>query len=669
MKLQLTIAAIMIGTSLAAQNVSPADLLLQEARHKQQVEGDLSGAIKIYQQIANTKNGDRAIIAKALLGLASCYEKQGKLSETVYQQIVHDFPDQPAAGEARRKLAALRKPEPSAMTLRKIETGDGVQNIIATDGKKAVYWDTSRTTILLGDLAGKEKHVVFQAKPDRRPGVIVSRDLSMALFRFGAGPLGPAGYAVIKTDGTGYRDLPSLGKAGFSTVDWSWDDRYILLRLNGKMEKVSVSDGEMVEILPGLAADISWAEFSPDSRYIAYSKGQLLGPIYVVPAQGGQPQLVVPEDATLMDWTHDGKYLLIGERRSEALALYAVPIKNGQRAGEQTFIRNVGEMLPGPVTYGGSMVYAVLPAGSGEQVSLGVLDAEGHLGPWKRLDLLGRGSTYPVWSPDGSQFAYISRQVSTPLNTVIRLQNVATGEDRELYRAGALTNCVWESQHPNLLCGEFAGQNTSVLSVTVESGRAEKIGSLDGARYFQSISPDDRMLNMTKIEDRKAYRWEIGTDHDIKDAGGPYTSRDGARTFALPVDADNRIELRIRPTSGTAADWKHLTYLHGPGMTNFGVTPFRFSPDGNWVVFPDRDPNGVYGLYRISASGGEPERLGDYVSSHEPGGFLAIGLDGRRFIVATPPPRDQQPEFWLLDNFLPVAAPAAPKTTAKAAAK
>jgi hypothetical protein len=41
--------------------------LFREALHKQQVEGDLSGAIKLYQQIVSSKDGNRAIAAPAAL--------------------------------------------------------------------------------------------------------------------------------------------------------------------------------------------------------------------------------------------------------------------------------------------------------------------------------------------------------------------------------------------------------------------------------------------------------------------------------------------------------------------------------------------------------------------------------------------------------------------------
>src|SRR4051794_22584180 len=102
--LTIVIAAMLLTTSYSvAQKVSDAELRYRDALHKQQVEGDLNGAIKLYQSIIASKT-DRATKAKALLQLAGCYDTLGQKSESLYQQIVHDFADQPAAKQAAEKL-------------------------------------------------------------------------------------------------------------------------------------------------------------------------------------------------------------------------------------------------------------------------------------------------------------------------------------------------------------------------------------------------------------------------------------------------------------------------------------------------------------------------------------------------------------------------------------
>src|SRR5262245_39729727 len=116
------ISAVFVMTpQFAAQNVSESELRYREAVRKQIVDGDIQAAIKLYQYIVASKTADRAVKAKALMQLAACYETVGKESQTVYQQIARDFPDQPAAAQARAKLRASAPPP--TMTIRQIEFG------------------------------------------------------------------------------------------------------------------------------------------------------------------------------------------------------------------------------------------------------------------------------------------------------------------------------------------------------------------------------------------------------------------------------------------------------------------------------------------------------------------------------------------------------------------
>ena len=189
MKRQLTlpfvIATLLLTAHIHAQRVSDAEVQYNAALRKQLVEGDLGGAIKMYQDLI-AKPTDRAVKAKALWQLAIVMEAQGRQAEAerLYQQLVREFADQPAAAQARIKLAALHPPEFSGLTMKKIEFGAGVGNIVETDGQRAVYWDASRTTLLFGDITGKDKpRVVFQSK-GTVPLPFVSRDLTMVLLYF-----------------------------------------------------------------------------------------------------------------------------------------------------------------------------------------------------------------------------------------------------------------------------------------------------------------------------------------------------------------------------------------------------------------------------------------------------------------------------------------------------
>lgn len=94
----------MVGL-LLAQNRPAVEL--EGAIAREQVSGDLKAAIAAYQKISTDTSAPRDVRAKALLHLATCYEKLGRQqSRAVYEQIVREYADQSAAIQARARLAS-----------------------------------------------------------------------------------------------------------------------------------------------------------------------------------------------------------------------------------------------------------------------------------------------------------------------------------------------------------------------------------------------------------------------------------------------------------------------------------------------------------------------------------------------------------------------------------
>ena len=101
--------AALVTVALAAARVPLAqapraiEAQLKAAQHKEEVEGDLKGAI---EQSRIVRSGDRALEARALIRMAECYRKLGdKESRTIYEQVVRQYSDQhEAVALARRRL-------------------------------------------------------------------------------------------------------------------------------------------------------------------------------------------------------------------------------------------------------------------------------------------------------------------------------------------------------------------------------------------------------------------------------------------------------------------------------------------------------------------------------------------------------------------------------------
>jgi hypothetical protein len=80
-------------------------------------------------------------------------------------------------------------------------------------------------------------------------------------------------------------------------------------------------------------------------------------------------------------------------------------------------------------------------------------------------------------------------------------------------------------------------------------------------------------------------------------------------------------------------------------QTRCGLT---WTADSRCIIFTKRD-NG-WGLWRISAEGGEPENLG---SASGKANGMSIHPDGKHLALSAAMPEIPEHELWVLENFLP----------------
>jgi hypothetical protein len=662
MKLRVLIAGfVFVVAALAADSGAE---LFQKAVTQERAAGNLEEAIKLYQRVAKEFASDRPLAAKALVQAAHCYELLGQDKQDkavkLYEQVARDFGDQrELSAAANSRLAVLRQvehaPAPATMTQRRIELPfAGLPGFasFSTDGRREVYTDPATGALMIVNLAGTDKRVIFKPKTgEHLGGYLPSRDFSMVVMYVGK-PDGSYHMAVIKIDGTGYRE--GLPDSSFYP-GWSWDNRYLFTSTPTQHLRVSVADGEIRKVQEnGSYYDVP----SPDGRFIAVADLAAilrLGKISIMPSEGGPPQ-VVADNARFIDWTRDGRYLIIASERSGTEALYLLPIKDGRPAGDPIFIR-YGSFTFGRTTSDGAVVYQSTPQGGGYAAWLGAFDSGGRPIDWKRLSLSGTSqrSFNPRWSPDNTQIIYSSPDEAVGKNTYdLRLRNMASGEERELYR-GIRADCIWEAQHPKLFCdqGLIDRDPTAVnlFSISADSGQVEPLGPLaeacNGGVLFSSR--DDRAIYMWRWLSPQGpqpvpelIRWDIGTREVtvVDRIPGPITGGD----WLGPVPDErwtarwDKGKIEIRPTPG--GDWKPLISL--------ATTQTAFTPDGNWLLYHDVDAAGKQSLFRVSTAGGQPERIGDFPSASKQGS-LRVSPDGQKIIVEAP----VAPEVWMLENFEP----------------
>jgi Tol biopolymer transport system component len=682
----LLIAAPPLQAAATFEQTKPA-VELEGAIAEEQVDGDLKTAIAVYQKIAGENAAPRDVRAKALMHLASCYEKLGQRAETVYKQVVRDFGDQPEAAQARARLAALKRDDhpasPATMTVRKIEwSALGSMDASDTDGQRAVYAD-SNGTLFFGDLSGHFKRMIFKGQPENTPAWNPSRDFSRVWLGFQTRPNQPATLAVVNTDGTGYRELvrDDMHGAILGThwnAAWSWDNRYLIVTSSrpeggGHLFIVSAKDGSRHELVSIETGYFSKAVFSPDGRSIACEVAPLpdrseTSQVFIVPAQGGEPHQIyqsAPRAAqnylllerwTLLDWTSDGRYLLVSDAIKGKTGLYLLTVNHGVAVGVPALVR-YGDFEEAYTTASGSLIFRSMRPGGTADLFLTAINQDGHPEGWRRLDLRGGNLTNPMASflLDGSRIAYVAQDEDPADGASLVLHELSSGRERVLYRSGRYLFCQSATHKAVVFCSEDKGGGTTdLMSVSVDSGSVQLLESFRDPKGFvrmiNQASEDGHSLFLMKIDLTKPngllFRWNIDTKQEtaLLDAAEsdevvwPLPSIDGHWLIGSTGK-----DLSIRPISGGV--WKPLVVGN--------CFPYLAPPDAKWVLYFGNESDRRHDLFRVSLNGGKPELLAEGPTQNQ---FysLAISPDGRQ-LIATSLDWDKY-DLWSLDNFVPPAA-------------
>jgi Tol biopolymer transport system component len=675
---------------LVAQSVpNVAGIRLEAGIEKEDVDGDLNSAMEIYQKIAADKSAARDVRSKALLRLAGCDEKLGRQAKPVYEEIVHDFADQPAAAQARRRLALLLQQQhpapPATMSERKIDWIElGFMGASDTDGQRAVYRD-SDGNLYFGDMSGRNRRLIFKAQPDDRPMWMPSRDFSLVALGFGPKPGRPTTLAILRTDGTGYRELSRddlkevvPGEKSSWEANWSWDNRFLVAYSRkqdggGRLLIISVADGQRRELLRIESGRFTKAVFSPDGRFIAYEVApseQSPGGssrIFVLPTKGGVPRQVYESESrradspdfrrswTLRDWTADGYYLVVADNHLSRSALYVLPVKDGEAAGDPVFVR-YGEFDEARTSASGALVFedhSTHPVDA--EVFLASIDSNGQLGKWNRLDLRhGQNAMinpWPSFSPDHSEIAYSASAIDQSKSELI-LRELATGTERILHQFdGSLLGCQFSASGQKIFCtvdrADSSGEN-ELVSVQIDSGAIENLGSFQGSRLILQPSHDDQTFYLSTDLNHilgPVTRWQMDAKQESVLAHPSHSLE-----WYLPSLDDRWLvrflddKLSVRSMSGS--DWTPLV------ANVHDVSTAETTPDGNWVLYGARDASGKDSLFRVAVSGGTPQLVGG-LPTNSFQGSIHLSQDGTRILAVNRASRSY--DLWSLDNFVPSA--------------
>jgi hypothetical protein len=178
--LAVWILVFLAAALVAGQKPNQADVQLKAAMNKELVDGDLKGAIELYQKIIATSGGNRNIVAQALVQMGQCYEKLGqKEARSAYERVLREFSDQSEPARlARQRLAALA-PAPAPvgapaaspeMTVRRVWSQHGTLATVAgppsPDGHYLPYYNGDMGDIWVHDFTTGQNRRLFLKKGD-----------------------------------------------------------------------------------------------------------------------------------------------------------------------------------------------------------------------------------------------------------------------------------------------------------------------------------------------------------------------------------------------------------------------------------------------------------------------------------------------------------------------
>jgi Tol biopolymer transport system component len=692
-----------------------AEQLYQSGIYKEDVEGKLEEAITIYQEIIKKYPQNSPVAAKALFHMGLCHEKLGSQeAQKAYQRLIADYPGQKEeVALAKERLAQLTRSlekAPPRPTFRKIRIPTKLSGDIrlSPDGQKISLASPSDSKLWIMPLLGK-LGPDFPGEPaelnTENVGVewsahIWSGDGKWIAFNEDV-PMeeiekrekkGNQGIYVVSSEGgkpkkvyENYRDARvinyriSLSPRGdtlaFSSVDLERNEQHIYT--------IPVVGG-----VPKKLADAQAREpvFSPDGKMIAYVEDKDLGVggggLYIVPAQGGNPQLVAKAGkASSPVWSPEGRMIAFVDKLEKVARIHIIPIgEDGEAVGEIVTI-NAPEGIQGVDLLSGWTSDNKIGAVFEKPLEFGLYTVPAEGG---RATLVSHGG-YPVlprFSPDGKRIFHFNNadegsgdwqklgisvvpteggQVTTiPIESDEKMIIPGWGGGNRVSPDGKMI--VFSGKTPN-----DPGLHFHIWTLPAEGGNALQLtkAPAECTDMFPCWSPDGEAVAFVRARVSKNYAEGFGeiNIYIVNTSGGepkPLTSESDHINFGpIAWSPDGKLLAYFSRCEGTWGDGTiNVIPVDGGEPRVIGKAQgiqvnkeLAWSPDSERIAFNGNGPEANKGIGVISLKDGSiVEIKTDLVDTDTY--HLDWSPDGKRLVFGGY--KGGGREFWLMENFLPL---------------
>ena len=464
---------------------------------------------------------------------------------------------------------------------------------------------------------------------------------------------------VSTNEGTGSRVVPlwllplptgsprRLGDITARDGRWSPDGRQLLF-IEGSDLYLANADGSASHLLVSAPGYAYAASFSPDGSRIRFSvlDQANINSLWEVRADGSNLHQLLkgwhtPPTECCGRWTADGRYYVFESGTGQANDIFAVP--------DSGSIFRKASATPTRLTTGPLLYFTALPDINGRKLFVQGTQPRGELvrydpaakqfvpflggisasdvafsrdGKWAAYATIPDGTLWrsrvdgserlqlsypplmaslPVWSPDGSQIAYISGQAGKPFK--IFLVSAQGGSPQELLpeNVGEI-DATWSPDGTQLAFGRLSAMNTVTKDIQLVDMKTRQTSTFPGSKglFSPRWSPDGRYLAAVSVEgshklmlyDFRTQKWSEW--HTEASVNYPYWSSDSRYVYFDNFGVENPKCHRIKVGDNRPEDLFGLAGLRR--YLGFWGSWSGQAPDDSRLYVRDMSTQDIYAL-------------------------------------------------------------------------
>jgi eukaryotic-like serine/threonine-protein kinase len=362
--------------------------------------------------------------------------------------------------------------------------------------------------------------------------------------------------------------------------------------------------GSPLRLTTDPASDVN-PVFSPDGRYIAFTRGQTL---ILIPALGGAEREL--GKALGADFAPDGKTIAVASRESATaqVGIFLVSVETGQQKRLTTASGTSYDLQPRFSPDGLTVAFARYI--SVQSVDLDTVPVSG--GTVKRVAGDNRAISGLAWMPDGGEIVYSTRRLGRPQE--LWRVTASGGTPQPVSEAGENAYFPAVSRTDKRLAFVHTTYDENIWQVDLAAGKASgsprKLIASTWQDNAPQYSPDGTKIAFASDRSGSYEIWVANTDGSGAvqltsqggHAGSPRWSPDGRR-IAFDGNLNESADIFVIDSGGGAPRLITTSPANGHGRS----LP-SWSSSGKWIYFTSNQ-TGRNEIWRASAEGGQESQL------------------------------------------------------------